>query len=248
MSDSDTDLDQRVRTFVLISGLPTAASDDALFANDVHLRQTLRAQTVGMMRVLVDRQGHPGHALALYESRQAAIAAAEPGKVLLAHGPESDLKETVLVLRPILNEAAGAPERVFSETISVQGETVLKSDLAPTMGLDAALKTFVNAGEQQKPKGAAAPAAAGGGKGGGAAGKRRGPDGVPRWCHATQRGEDCPHGTNCWYIHRKSCQVTVVPARFRARPASDDSGPAGPGAAAAAAGSSSSSSGCRCRC
>lgn len=257
MSDSDNDdiTDRRVRTFVLISNLPSKLGDDNAAAES-HLRKTLRAQTTGMMRCMVDISSHAGYALALFESKEAAIDASEPGKVqMLALAATSSSSEasagltasrmqeeqqqqqkqgsgeeevTTLVLRPIMNERAAAPERTFSETITVQGEVVLKSQLAPTAGLAAVLKSLVNAssgGAGAATSGSSGAAANFGAAASGAgSGKRGGPDAVARWCNATRRGQDCSFGTNCWYIHRKEFQVTVVPltAANRIRQRQDD--------------------------
>ena len=203
MADSDSDGgDRRVRTYALITGLPAGGVDEKI------LRQTLRAQTVGMMRCLAI-PAYPRHALALFESREAALDAAEPGKIHLAVAPsapgavdessgnnnnDGDVADpsgvVTLTVLPIQSEKAAAPELTFRDSIVVEGETVAKSALATTTGLMAVLKSFQGYRESVA--------------------LEKGPGSVPRWCKSTAKGEDCPFGVQCWYLHRASCQVTVT--------------------------------------
>jgi hypothetical protein len=201
MDNSDDTADRRVRTFALITGLPDAGG-----VTEQHLYQTLRAQTTGAMacRMLPPTDSSRNndfshHAIALFESKEAALDAAEPGKVQLvvlkgASSATADAdKPAVVTLRilPMQRDRATAPELCFQDTITVEGETVAKDALAVTTGLVSVLKNFSGYRES--------------------VGIERGPGGVAKWCNATRRGEDCPRGSTCWFIHRSACQVTVTP-------------------------------------
>jgi hypothetical protein len=188
-SEAD-DVERRTPTFALISGLPAAGGID-----EQQLFRILRSYTTGAMkcRMLPDN-ALPTYAIALFESVGAALDAAEPGKVtfqLPGVGGAASSTVTLAVL-PIAHASAAAPELHFSDTVEVEGERVRKSELAPTAGLASVLKTFAGYRE--------------------VVALERGPRSVARWCDATRREQDCPHGTRCWYIHRRAFQTTVTSA------------------------------------
>ena len=176
------------RTYVLVKNVPTSATSE-------DVRQALRDQTTGLMKVLLlSEKAQPphrndGYALALYDSRASAIEAADSGVEINVTDPTTNAKSVVnLVMIPVQHQQVHKLESVYCETVQIEGETINKSDLAVTEGLKAVLQGGV-----------------------GASGRTvRGV--TPRWCDNTRKGLDCPRGTKCKFLHKTAVQTTFAPA------------------------------------
>lgn len=203
------DEDKRIPTFCLIKGIPAEINFD-----EKSLQIALKKQTVGfrkcMMMTPSQVQEHrrvddddddntqnallaKTYAIALFESKEAALDAAEPGKVQLVvlQNNNNSHQPVSLTVIPMLGDKALAPEATFKETITIDGEEVPKADLADSTGLSSALKSFAGFRETVA--------------------LEKGPGGVAKWCKSTKKGQDCPFGNQCWFIHLKKFQKTIVP-------------------------------------
>eukprot|EP00796_Vickermania_ingenoplastis_P007537 gene7537-5316_t len=145
-----------MRTFVFISNIPQfllqplSSEEEGLslgprgqhaFRHPAYerLRRLLVNHSSGVM--LVMHLGNKGFGLALYASEEEALAACQA--CIYPDGnerskPTSEMQP--LRLRILEKDKPLLPEAVYCPTITVEGETVLKSDLASTRGLELAYR------------------------------------------------------------------------------------------------------------
>ena len=211
-NNSNQDEDKRVPTFCLIKGIPAHINFD-----DKSLRIALKKQTTGLKKCLMippssdaaqeeeqqekdeiinfsKQEVAKTYAIAQFESKEAALDAAEPNKVQLVLDDDRNNSNSsvFLTIVPIQPDKAIAHEAFYKDTIKIDGEEVLKSDLADTTGLASALKSFSGFREQLVTL-------------------EKGPGGIVQWCKSTKKKEDCPYGNQCWSIHLKKYQKTITP-------------------------------------
>ena len=212
----------KVRTQVFVSNVPKRMP---VF----ELREQLRSQTAGLMRVValgpttvapsmgtalgVDddaktstpKERNGGYALALYDSYENALQAAQTAIVM-----SSDLDTfgvpVELRLRVVDPGTGRKAESTYQDIIQVDGiGDVKKSDLCVTKGLQMLLSTVTGYEMNVSSSGAAAASSSNA--------YRPAPRGgvIARLCRLSAAGKDCPAGVTCRFLHWRKSQMTKRP-------------------------------------